>query len=68
MKPHLVRSSRRDFIKSTLVLGAAGLPGSARGATAPTANPLARLGLGWTDKLRWDFVVDITTVAGGGES
>ncbi len=63
------RLARRQFIKSTFVLGAAGfwLPGFARAAAAPTKNPLGRLGLGWTDKLRWDLVVDIRTVAGDGE-
>ncbi len=63
------RLARRQFIKSTFVLGAAGLwlPGVARAAAAPTKNPAAALRLGWTDKLHWDFVVDITTIAGGGE-
>ena len=60
---------RRRFIKSTLVLGAAGLwlPEFARAAAAPTSNPTQGLGLAWTSKLRWEVVVDISGVAGAGE-
>ncbi len=63
------RLGRRQFIRSTVALGAAGLwlPPFAWSAAAPASNPTRALGLGWTDKLRWDFVVDITGMAGAGE-
>jgi hypothetical protein len=68
MKFPSLRSTRRRFVQSTFVLGAAGLwlPSRAR-AAAPVKNPLASLSLAWTDKLRWDTPLDITSVAGAGE-
>ncbi len=62
--PRCRRLARRQFIKSTFVLGASGLwlPGIVRAASAPTTNPTAALRLAWTDKLRWDAVVDLTGV------
>ena len=61
--------ARRRFIHSAVVLGAAGLwlPRWARAAAFPNFNPTRALRLAWTDKLRWDFAVDITSVAGAGE-
>ena len=69
---NLLRShglARRRFIHSAVVLGAAGLwlPRWARAAAMPNTNPTRDLRLAWTDKLRWDFAVDITSVAGAGE-
>lgn len=61
--------TRRRFIQSTFVLGAAGLwrPEWMRAAAPPTSNPTRALQLGWTDTLNWDLVVDLTTVTGAGE-
>lgn len=61
--------ARRRFIHSAVVLGASGLwlPKWARAADLPNANPTRAMQLAWTDKLRWDFAVNITTVAGAGE-
>ncbi len=62
-------SGRRQFLKSAVAFGAAGLwgPPWARAMAASTANPTRALGLGWTNKLPWDFVVDVTSAAGAGE-
>src|SRR5438128_847251 len=67
MRNHRLR--RRNFIKSTFVLTTAGLwlPEVARAAPSPNSNPLRSMSLAWTDKLRWDAVVDITTMARVGE-
>jgi len=64
--PHAL--TRRHFVRSTFILTAAGLwlPHSSFGAP-PTNDPLAALNLGWTSKLRWDAVVDITSGAPAGE-
>ena len=35
-------------------------------ALTPRNNPSAHLKLAWTDKLKWDHVVDVTQVAGTG--
>ena len=61
--------ARRQFIRSAFMLGVAGLwlPRLAGAASASTKDPLTALRLAWTDKLRWDFAVDITSVAGAGE-
>ncbi|MBN2505804.1 MAG: hypothetical protein JXQ71_03825 [Verrucomicrobia bacterium] len=63
------RLNRRRFIGSALALGAAGLwrPKFGRAAVMPTADPARGFGVGWTRRLRWDAVVDITAVPGGGE-
>ncbi|HOX02115.1 MAG TPA: hypothetical protein P5555_07105 [Candidatus Paceibacterota bacterium] len=60
---------RRHFIKSMLALSAAGLEvsGFVRAAAAPASDPARSLGLGWTRKLRWDLVADITRMPGHGD-
>ncbi len=57
--PRTACLARRQFIKSGFVLGAAWLwvPGFARAANTPIANPTRSLRLCWTDKLHWDHVV-----------
>ncbi|MHC4743126.1 MAG: hypothetical protein ACYS8Z_14515, partial [Planctomycetota bacterium] len=60
---------RRNFLKRTITtaaalkLGIIGLPQRAS-AAPPRNNPTAHLKLAWTDALKWDNVVDITTVDG----
>jgi hypothetical protein len=60
--------TRRAFLETSFTLTAAGLlvPGRLL-AALPTSNPAAKLGFAWTDKLRWDHVLDVTTVAGAGQ-
>ena len=61
-------ASRREF----LLGGAAGvgtwlLPGAVRAAAAagaPLDNPLAPLGLAWTDRIRWAECIDVTRMPG----
>ncbi|MBN2137760.1 MAG: hypothetical protein JW720_08135 [Sedimentisphaerales bacterium] len=61
---------RRDFLKHTMTVAAAmelGVilrPEIARAAAAKN-DPASHLKLAWTGKLKWDNVVDITTVSGG---
>jgi hypothetical protein len=61
---------RRDFLKQTLTAAAAAelgiilRPRKAR-ASVPRNNPASGLKLSWTGKLKWDNVVDITSVSGG---
>lgn len=61
--------ARRTFLKSSFFCGATGLwlPSIMRGASAPANDPLQALGLGWSAKLRWDLVVDVTSFPGDGE-
>src|ERR1041384_1938626 len=60
-----MNANRRSFIRSALVLSVTGawLPQISR-AAAPRDNPLRGLNLGWTDKLKWDAVLDLTTLPG----
>lgn len=55
-------TTRRDFLRSSLALGAAGLCGPR--PAPPRDDPAARLNLGWTAKLPWDNILDLTTVEG----
>lgn len=60
---------RREFIQTTAIgLGGMVLARETFAAAPPSPkNPAASLNLGWTDKLPWDRVLDIATIAGGGE-
>ena len=60
--------SRRRALQTGFALTAAGLLVPRRlVAAAPTNDPAAKLGFAWTAKLRWEHVLDVTSVAGAGE-
>jgi hypothetical protein len=60
--------SRRRALQTTFALTATGLLVPRRLLAAPPTNdPAAKLGFVWTAKLRWDQVLDVTTVASAGE-
>ncbi len=59
---------RRRFLQTGFTLTATGLLVPRRLLAAPPTNdPAAKLGFAWTAKLRWDQVLDLTSVAGAGE-
>ena len=62
------RFNRRDFVRTSFLLAAAGiwLPQFSY-AVPPADDPLAGLDLAWTAKLPWDVVFDLTTMSGSGE-
>jgi hypothetical protein len=63
--------ARRSFLKEAITAAAAvelGIltrPSAVAAASLPRHNPTAHLRLGWTEKLKWGNVLDITDVAGG---
>lgn len=61
-----MQTTRRHFLQ-VMAAGTASTLTFPLWAAPPSSNPLAHLNLGWTSKLRWDNVLDITTVPGQGE-
>jgi len=65
------KPTRRKFLQHTISAAAAAelgiliRPGTASAALPPHTDPASHLKLGWTGKLQWDNVIDVTTLPGG---
>ena len=59
------KTKRRNFLIAGAFAGATAFrPDQLLGAPAPTNDPAVSLNLGWTGKLKWDRVIDITSIEG----
>jgi len=60
-----MKSKRRHFlITGASAAATAGWSGFLRADEIPTNDPASPLNLGWTGKLKWDQVIDITSIEG----
>ena len=63
-------STRRNFLRRTISSAAAAelgiliRPNRLSATSAPRKDPASHLKLGWTDKLKWDNIIDITKISG----